>query len=249
MDKFTIELIDRYLNGELKDKEFLDFQKQISIDKDLAREVRLHKEINEALRENDIMKLRQQLLSIHEQYSRQNRNRIIHLISNNRYMATGVAAAIITLLVIGSILIFNKGRSLDQDSLFSKYYESEEAVMLSRSGISNSDDMLIKDALLLYHEKNYEAAIELLSKTKENILSSFYLGLSYLETGKIAESKELFQKIIDHNDNLFIEQAEWYLGLCYLKTKQTEEAREVFTRISKSNSIYKTRAGEILKSI
>ena len=55
--------------------------------------------------------------------------------------------------------------------------------------------------------------------------------------------------IIEDNDNLFVDQAEWYLGLCYLKLNDTEKAIIQFSKISQSNSTYKIRSEEIIKNI
>ena len=58
-----------------------------------------------------------------------------------------------------------------------------------------------------------------------------------------------FNTILDHNDNLFIEQAEWCLGFCYLMTEDMAAARKQFYNITISNSSYKEDALNILKKM
>jgi thioredoxin-like negative regulator of GroEL len=56
-------------------------------------------------------------------------------------------------------------------------------------------------------------------------------------------------KVIDDNDNLFLEDAEWYLALCYLKTQEPEKAADVLDQIKRSESIYKKDAARIMRKM
>lgn len=60
----SVEEIDEYLNGNLMGSELIDFESDIIKNKTLQNELKLHKEIDEALMESDILNLRNQLQNI-----------------------------------------------------------------------------------------------------------------------------------------------------------------------------------------
>lgn len=249
MDTKTIEKIEKYLDRELKAEDLRDLEDQMKIDPDFAKNVQLNKELNQAVMEKDVMKLRGQLQSIHEKHiDRRNlAGKVIKLFEEKTYATSGIAAAIVLALVVGALLIFGV-QNQSADNLFASYYQPDEAVMIVRSG-SNPEDIDLKEALLAYHEKNYDNAIALLDKQDNNILAKYYLGLSYLETDRIDKAINTFKSIIDHNKNLFVEQAEWYLALCYVKNNQEEEAKIWFEKIADSESIFKEKAKRVIKNI
>ncbi|MCF8233902.1 MAG: tetratricopeptide repeat protein [Bacteroidales bacterium] len=245
--KSTLELIDRYLNQDLRGNELSEFEKMLSNNPWFRKEVNLHKEINAALLEKDIMKLRNELKSIQAK-QRTSRNKIIRMFPPNRYLFGSIAAAASIILIIGGILLFSKGDHVSNNSLYSNYYNPEEAITIVRSG-GNTEDITLKEAMMAYQDKNYESAIELFSQEPQNNLAKFYMGLSYMETGNSKKAIELFNELISHQENLFVEQAEWYLGLSYLKIDEYEKAKELLTRIANSDNIYQTDAKKILKNL
>ncbi|MDZ7740603.1 MAG: tetratricopeptide repeat protein [Bacteroidota bacterium] len=248
MDAKTFILIEKYLNDELSDDFLLSFKAEMKSNPALRKEIQLHKEINEALLEKDTIKLRNELQSIHHEYARKRlAAKVISLFTQSSYVS-GIAAAILITLVIGGILLFSSGQSASSDGIFSNYYKADDAIMMVRSGTS-PEDIDLKEALMAYHEKKYDNAIELLQNQNNNVLAKYYLGLSYLETDKLEDAIGTFQAIIDHKKNLFVEQAEWYLSLCYVKSSQEEKAKVLLNKISNSQSIYKEKAEKILKKI
>ncbi|KPK82770.1 MAG: hypothetical protein AMS27_13995, partial [Bacteroides sp. SM23_62_1] len=99
----------------------------------------------------------------------------------------------------------------------------------------------------------YREAIVLFEKLLEtdpgNMATTLYSGISYMEVDEYNKADRSFSKIIAHNDNLFIEQAEWYLGFCYLMTNESDKARKHFEKIANSNSSYRDKASGIVKKI
>jgi TolA-binding protein len=79
--------------------------------------------------------------------------------------------------------------------------------------------------------------------------SNLYSGISYLETEQYSKAENRFGTIIDHNDNLYIEQAEGYLGFCYLQTGKNLEARAHFKEISKGEGSFNKKARKIMRNI
>ncbi len=105
------------------------------------------------------------------------------------------------------------------------------------------------DGMQLYELHNYDAAIEMFEKSPNNLMGKLYAGLSLMELGEYDEAIGKFQYIVDHNDNLFIDQAAWYQSLCYLKTGNREVAAKGFKSIAADNGVYKTKSQKILKEM
>jgi len=249
MDTRTIEKIEKYLDRELKAEDIRNIEDQMKNDPDFAKEVQLNKELSQAIMEKDVMNLRRSMQSIHEKHNNRRKlaGKVIKLFEEKTYATTSIAAAIVLALVVGALMIFGV-QNQPAENLFASYYQPDEAVMIVRSG-SNPEDIDLKEALLAYHEKNYDNAIALLDKQNNNILAKYYLGLSYLETDKINNAITTFKAIIDHNNNLFVEQAEWYLALCYVKNDQEAEAKIWFEKIADSESIFKEKARRVMKNM
>ena len=58
----------------------------------------------------------------------------------------------------------------------------------------------------------------------------------------------LSHRVIEHNDNLFIQKAEWYLAGCLLAMDESDRARRQLAMIASSaNHYYKDDAAKILK--
>jgi hypothetical protein len=55
--------------------------------------------------------------------------------------------------------------------------------------------------------------------------------------------------VIEHNDNLYLEDAAWYLGLCYMMTDETDKAVKQFRAISASGSRYSKKAARLARRL
>ena len=160
------------------------------------------------------------------------------------------AASIIVLL---SLTIFTDifKSDLTNEKLFSQYYDKYEPLNVRAS--SNPGDEIYRNAVNAYNNENYEQALilfeEVLDTDHNRMEANIMSGVSNIELSKYENASGSFEKVIDHNDNLFIEDAQWYLGFCYLKTDHTEKAIEQFTKIASSTSSRKDKAKKILRKI
>ena len=78
------------------------------------------------------------------------------------------------------------------------------------------------------------------------IISQFYKGISEIELTEYLKANRSFKKVMNDNDNLYKEQAEWYSGLCYLMLDSVDQAKEQFKKIAQKDSYYKDEALDIL---
>jgi len=247
------ERIEDYINGELNDQELIDFEIELANNKELNSRMKLHIEVDNAIREKEVVLLKKQLSTIHNSlYTRKLKNSkkgiLRHI--NGWYL---MAASIVLVALIGSIyIVLLKNTGYTNTDLYNMYYEPYEVVINVRSGNTATNNLFIQ-ALLRYQDQDYSGALLIFEKIIEtdstNAACNFYTGVSFMETSKYLKASKSFNSVIKQNDNLFIEQAEWYLGLCYLKTNKIALAESIFRKISSGNSFYKDKAGSLLQNL
>ena len=244
------EFIDRYLDKDLSGYELNWFEKELDSNSELQAELKLQKELNEALGQDDILDLREKLNVIHEMVDPEpTRKRIKRTLSGNW---AGIAAASVVILVaIGFLLSNFINPKQTAEELFNQHYEPYVVPTNYRSSaeINNVFHM----ALVEYGNQDYQKALQLFEKVlfedESRMDVTLLTGISNLEIENYNKANNSFQKVINHNDNLFIEQAEWYLALCYLKTGEQEKAHLQFGKMITDNSLYKVAAEDILNKL
>jgi TolA-binding protein len=74
-------------------------------------------------------------------------------------------------------------------------------------------------------------------------------GMANMEVNNYPVASGSFTRVIEHNDNLYLEDAAWYLGLCYMMTGETDKAAKQFIAISKSKSRYSKEAAKLARRL
>lgn len=249
MSKYD-EFIQPFLDGELSRQELDWFSKELESNAVLADDIRLYREVDNAIREQDVMDLRDQLDVIHNSYG----DPVESAVRQTRYRKVLSYAAIASLAILISlgVLLKVQHNKLTNEQIFEKHYEPYEVTMIYRSG-DDADKTLVNKAMATYEAREFQAAIDLfeqiLSKDPADMGISLYTGISHMEIEQYMQAQEKFQKIINHNDNLFVENAQWYLGFLYLYTGQNLEARDHFKHIALSDGSFNKEAKKIMRSI
>ncbi len=249
LKKHDSRLVDRYLDGDLYGPELENFKKELESDSGLRAEVKLQREINEAIGERDVIDLREKLKFIHESSeARKSRSSIRRVLTG---IPSQIAASAAIFLLIAVFAIRQTGDVSVAERLFDKYYEKYEPLNI-RSGAEEIDQTYQK-AVVAYRNQDYEVALmyfeEVLQLDQNKMEANMLSGASEMEMQRFRKAQKSFSKVIDHNDNLFIEDAEWFLGFCYLKTNNNEKAVTQFSKIAEGNSGKKETAKRILKKI
>ena len=248
MSKYD-EFIQPFLDGELSREELDWFSKELESNAVLAEDIRLYRDVDNAIREQDVMELRDQLNVIHNSIG----DPSVQTAEQSRYRRVLSYAAIASLAILLSlgVLLKVQHKKLTNQQIYQKHFEQPDLIMVYRS--AESDNLLLNQAVSAYEAEEYTRAIglfeELLRSYPNEMEYQLSLGISYMETEQYTKAESNYQKIIDHNDNLYIEQAEWYLGFCYLHTGQNQKARQHFKEIAKSSSSFNHKAKTILRRI
>jgi tetratricopeptide (TPR) repeat protein len=246
--------VERYLSEKMDQDELTWFNEEMEINPSLADEVQMQKDIGRAILNEETLAFRAQINSLFE--NKETEKPVKKAKAGKTFtiphMVRVAVASLAVFVLIGSGIFLFTYRTIPADKLFEKYYQPYDGLMNVRSGSTQMTDILVK-AMQKYEDREFESALLLfetvLANDSENITSRFYSGISYLETERYTVAEKSFEVVIDHDDNLFIEQAEWYLGLCYLKTGETELAKSMFTTIAKADGYYGKSASRILRNL
>ncbi len=244
------KLIDKYINGEMTEDELKLFENELKINPQLKAELELHKKIDNAIINDDLANFNKKINDIHSEYTS---SKVVHktkYIQKNIYYL--VAAIIILLIAIVSIIYFSYNNKLSDTEIYSMYFKPYETINKRSAETINADDIYL-NALHNYDKANYAKAIELFSQLfkqdDSNMAAYLYAGISLMETNNFSEAKKSFQTIINNNDIYYIQQAEWYLGLCYLKAGKTKKTKKQFRKIVSCQGFYENKAKEILNKL
>ncbi len=236
--------IEDYLSGGLSGKELESFKQELIINSKLNAEVLLRKEIDDVLRDKNLIELRKLLKSTPR--SNTSFSRGIN-IRNEVFRTWQIAAAsLIFVLLAGGLWYTFSSKTYSSDRLITKYYTAPHAVGQNRSVEYGSGDAL-KEAFTYYQQSDYTNALKYFSSLENQVTAKFYSGVCYIELEQYQKATDSFEFVINNKDNLFIEQAEWYLGLIYLMNNEKDKASDQFNKISQADSFYADQAQEIIK--
>jgi tetratricopeptide (TPR) repeat protein len=245
-----IEEIEEYLYNELPEEEMASFEAELSSNLDLVAEINLVKDIDLALKENDIMQLRNSLRNIAGDIAaeKQTERSFVAKINAKRVLVASVAASLVLLLGITGLL----SRQSSPGEIYQKFYTTYQTSGVSRSATAEVNQTLAT-ALQKFNSQDYEAALNLLqqvvSSDQNNAAGHFYAGAAFQETGKYSKAISEYETVIINNDNLFTEQAQWYIGLCYIQTNENKKAYKQFKKIAESQGFYQQKAKAVLRKI
>jgi tetratricopeptide (TPR) repeat protein len=235
--------IERYNAGEMDEAEKQWFRKELSGNEKLRMEVELRKKTDNILKNQDILNLRNKLNAIEKQ-----REVSIPVKKPGRPLIK-YAAVIAALVIIGSLALLSN-KKMNSDEIISRYYKPYETAAASRSAevVRNSDYNL---ALEYYDIHDYRNAAIYFNKVIEsepgNMQSTLLNGISNFESHNYPAAKNSFSKVIEDDDNLYIDHAQWYLTMCYIITDEKEKAVKQLSMIENSNTIYRKDARKVLR--
>lgn len=162
---------------------------------------------------------------------------MFHLSSINR-------PAVSLLLMLIAVLLFCPSCKTSQDpqALFAQYYQTPEFTAASK-GIRHM--MALKS---VYEDSDFETAIRLLEKVKQNPKLRVYLGICHLEMEQASQAIPLFESLLSETEVEVKHQATWYLALSHLKKGDVASCRTALTKLNgyPANSPFKQKGHELL---
>lgn len=234
--------IERYIAREMDQTEKTWFEKELSGNESLQKELLLRRKADDILERRDIYSLRDKLASIEKA-------KMDEMVKNKRLRSPRFRyAAIFTgLIIIGSIL-FLSYRPESSVEIYKKYYH-----VYDNPGQSRSSEATYNEAIDYFNKGEFRKALEGFQAYLKNRPGStqieFLSGVSKMEIRNFPDAEISFQKVIDKKINSYTADANWYLVMCYLATEDKVMAKNQLRNIVKAGSIYKDKARKILRHL
>jgi len=161
------------------------------------------------------------------------------------------AAAASLLFLLNMAWHYSTSSTIDYQQEYAIVFEHPENALskavqmeLSEQGFGgNPDETALQEiltAMEAYDNKKYIKAVDLLEKALESTKITnykdrikIYLGLSYLESGKVDKAILQFQNL-SSNEGANQVVARWYLALAYLKVKKVKKTRIILEQLKNS---------------
>jgi len=226
-----VELIKRYIQGQLSPEEKSAFEQQLTIDADLKREVERARLMIKGIAFSE----RDRLKTMLEQEKP----------SRPRYWYA--VAAVIPLLIISFFLV---NRPADPSAIYQEFYEPYGVYEFGQSrGTAETKD-LERIAFEFYEEGEYEVALEKikeLQKEKPTIGYNLYVGICLLEMERLDEALDALREIQDSSK--YYEISQWYQALAFIKQEKFDQARELLDLLSKGKNGLAIKSKAILDQL
>lgn len=241
--------IEDFVGGELDDELEKLIKEEAMINAALSGEIYLRREINSAVAEADIMKLRDSLQNISKERTASS-TKILSLASTkNRFLYWSAAASVIVLVAVSSLL---QQRSISDQDLYASYFQPYNNMAgTSRSATASAN--LLSEAIQEIDKGDYATALDMLqvvsADKQDGFTASFYTGKAYQALGDYKNAINSFSAVVQHGDNLLVEQSKWLIGLCYLKINEREKAVSQFKSIVAGNGFYAQKSNDLLKQL
>jgi tetratricopeptide (TPR) repeat protein len=240
-----IKTIETFLNKGMTEQERNEFISEMRINSDLAKEVALHIEVNEAIADDLVHEFRKSVREI--------------VISSREITPSKfyIARSLIKYPLIAAIFVLI-GFSLWQvlsvaspEKLYSEYYKPYATDVSTRSAVASTDKSLV--AIQFYQEGNFESSYEILSnyliKNYGDQTARFYYGMNALELGKTELAIEALKQVEQDPSSEYCLHARWYLSMALLKMNRNEEALKYLKDLNREENFYSERAKVILKKL
>ena len=241
-------ILQKYLDNDLSERELARFEQELNASPDLLVDLDLYKEVDEAIADTEVLDFRAQLTDLREETRRSETGRRVFRFTRPWHYAASAALALLVAIGLATVL----GRPLSNNDLFVKYMKPYELVLTNRAMDNEFTQLLMNRAESAYLSGDFAKAIgyynEVLEINSEKVEADFYKGVSNMEINEYVGASESFTRVIEHNDNLFIQKAEWYLAGCLLAMNESDRARRQLAMIASSaNHFHKENAAKILK--
>ena len=246
-----MDLIERYFNNSLSDKELVLFEEKLASDSLFAKEVQQFGVVLDALKKARVKKLKAQFISYEKEYNSSGKR--FNFRNLNRRKAT--VSLVFWVLLIGfsiqTSLYFSTKSSSNHDELFVNYFEVYPNV-ISPVKRTNNDQNIVLNAMNYYDAENYISAIEAFDKILLNSDSRneilFYKALALMTEGDYLTAQTQFE-LMNIESGVFVNQRNWYLSLVLLKLEKFTKAKELLKEVAAERTSFSIKANCLLNEL
>ncbi|MGY6522187.1 MAG: tetratricopeptide repeat protein [Mongoliitalea sp.] len=213
------EQIENYILGKLTEQEKESFEIALQTDPSLQDKVQEVKGLMEALEEAG---LRASMEEFHQVFDTE-----LALDKPVKRLNPwfGVAAAVITLLILAGVWVLIPTSTIYED-LFESYYVEDPGLI---TAMSSESDYEFDRAMVDYKSGNFKDAVtrwqQILELKPENDTLNYFLGAAHLALNETGTALDYFEKVSQLPQGRFTNDTFWYLALVYLKQGKVEAAK------------------------
>lgn len=236
MNKEWEELIDRYIQRDLSEKDWEQFELLIQTEPEFAKQLELMQHISTSI---DQLNKEKAMPKKKPSYK--------------FILSLSVAAAV--LLLVYWVL----PPKYSSAQLFEQYYMAKEYEDTGHRGgdewLNNDQIRETKKAISFYQQKEYQLAATTFEQATRGIAIenlpkeiSFYAALSEAEIKQIDKAILKLEYLTVQGD-IYKNDAQWYLALLYLQQGERNKAFDLLQELQKKNSLYQDKVEELIKQI
>lgn len=252
-EEFSQEIIDQYLNKQLRGKALTAFESKMEADpvfrKEIETQAFIHRGANKFGEDEMRAKLKKIRAEVLKKDSGKAKDKVVPLGSKKKKTRTILRwsmAATIALALGAAVYLVATSRNISATELYASYYEPYAEEINVRNGDATT---LANQASQLYKEGKYDAALPEFMKVLEaepaNAEVQLAIGISQLELNRFEKATQTFSAV---TNPLYKDQAQWYLAMTFLKQSDLGSAKTVLGAIEKGDFKY-DQAQEILKRL
>lgn len=244
-----IDLIERYLEGNLQGTEAQEFESRVQSDLEFKNVLQEMETMVSGIKYTGRKNIMGHLQQLEETLPPLRQEREAKVVAMKRFRVWAAAASILLVAVTAIWLL--TPRQLDQGQLFTAYYQHYPNVE-SPTTRSVEEATVRELAYQAYDREEFQEAInqfEAIPDADSKSIDNFYLALSQLSTGNAVEAEGLLKDYILNGDEVMKGKAQWYLAMALLNQGELEETRELLQTIVGQQSYNFKKASSLLEEL
>jgi tetratricopeptide (TPR) repeat protein len=246
-----MDLIERYFNNSLSDKELVLFEEKLASDSLFAKEVQQFGVVLDALKKARVKKLKAQFISYEKEYNSSGKRFNFRNLKRSKATVSLVLCIALIGFSIQTSLYFSTKSSSNHDELFVNYFEVYPNVISPVKRTIN-DQNIVLNAMNYYDAENYISAIEAFDKILLNSDSRneilFYKALALMTEGDYLTAQTQFE-LMNIESGVFVNQRNWYLALVFLKLEKHTKAKILLKEVVADSSSFSIKASRLLNEL
>lgn len=246
-----MDLIERYFNNSLSDKELNLFEEKLASDPIFAEEFHQFSVVFDALKKARVKKLQAQITSLEKEYNFSPKKFNFRNLKRRKANVSIVLWILFIGFTIQTSLYFTTKTSRNHDELFVNYFEVYPNVISPMKRTIN-DQNIVLNAMNHYDHEDYILAIEafdqiLLSSDSRNEIL-FYKALALMTEGDYLTAQTQFE-LMNIESGVFVNQRNWYLSLVLLKLEKCSEAKKLLQVVAAESTSFSIKANCLLNEL
>ena len=246
------EFAEQFALGMLNGYEKQWFEKELDMNPALWKKVRFYQDLGAAISgegESEVLEFRTIVKNAGAAYKLANDRQKVRKLM----LRVSITAAGFLLLVASAFIYLSLGhRQNSPEKIFAGYYMPYQTAMTFRSGNAVPDQLYAR-AMKLYEEGRYQEAMialdSVLTANPNNSSALFYAGMTQMGLKDYSSAENYFRKVMEIDNSLYLQQAEWYRGLCLIVLNDKKSAIMHFTNLASGNGYYSAKASLVLREL